>query len=84
MKKILALSLLAFLFACDNDNEGEQVCTNKLWNLTQNSGSGSYFATYGPTQNQVGTIEVNAATYDYYIDQGNVTDGSVCWEGTKD
>lgn len=82
MKRIAAALLLTFLFSCNDDNEGEQVCTNKLWNLSANSGL--YFATYGPTQNDVGTIEVTESTYNHYLEQGNVTDGSICWEGTQD
>ncbi len=83
MKKILALSLLTFLFACDNDKEGEQVCTNQLYGLTYNPNADAYFATYGQNANDVGTIQVNEQTYNHYIGQGNVNDGSVCWEGTK-
>jgi len=81
MKRIAAILFMTFLFACNDDNEGDQVCTNKLWNLSTTGGL--YFATYGPTQNDVGTIEVNEATYNHYIEMGNVTDGSICWEGTE-
>ena len=89
MKKIAALLCLSLLFSCENDKEGEQVCTNKLWNLTetcddtQDPAVCNWLATYGQTQASAHTITVNEATYDYYNGKGNVTDGSICWEGTK-
>jgi len=73
---------MAFLFSCGDDNEGEQVCTNKLWNLS--ASGGLFFATYGQSQNETGTIQVSESTYNHYIELGNVTDGSICWEGTQD
>lgn len=91
MKKIFALSLLALSFACSTDKEGEQVCTNKLYNLTETCSTNPQtgeetcirLATYGQTSASATTITVNEATYDHYITLGNVTDGSICWEGTK-
>lgn len=90
MKKIIALSCIALLFGCDNDKEGEQVCTNKLWGLTENCDDTQEppvcirLATYGQTQASATTISVNEATYDHYIALGNVTNGTICWEGTQD
>lgn len=92
MKKIIVLSCIALLFGCDNDKEGEQVCTNKLWNLSETCSNDpntgelvcNWLATYGQTQASAHTVTVNEATYDHYIALGNVTNGSICWEGTQD
>lgn len=81
MKKLLALVAFIALFACENNNDDEDTCENKVWNMSTNGGS--YFASYGPTSATAGTVVVNEATYDFYTAQGNVTDGSICWEGTK-
>lgn len=82
MKKILSIIAIALVFACQSNDDKEEGCENRLWNLVQNGEN--YLATYGPTEASAGTISVNQQTYDYYTGLGNVTDGSLCWEGTKE
>ena len=81
MKKLFALLAFTMLFACESNDDDANKCDNKVWNMSSNGGS--YFASYGPTPDTAGTVVVNQATYEFYTAQGNVTDGSQCWEGTK-
>ncbi|RZJ68767.1 MAG: hypothetical protein EOO50_00890 [Flavobacterium sp.] len=82
MKKLLALLAFAFLFSCQSNGDDEDYeCENKVWNMV--IAGEMYYATYGPTEASSGTVEVNEETYDYYTGLGNVNDGSLCWEGTK-
>jgi|GEM_PF-2894050 len=92
MRKFLVLLSIFAVIACEDEKEGEQVCTNKLWNLTEtcsnNPNTGeetcNWLATYGQTQASANTVTVDQSTYDHYVELGNVTDGSICWEGTQD
>lgn len=86
MKKILTLLAIIVLAACNSD-DGDKLtdCENRVWGLVENGSGGSttYIATYGATQATAGSIITNQSTYNYYTTRGNVTDGSLCWEGTK-
>lgn len=89
MKKLLLLSLLVLAACSDNEDEEEQVCENRLWELAKVcdpplSANCVYFATFGETEAASGTIQVTVETYDYYVSRGNVNDGSLCWEGPQD
>ncbi len=90
MKKLLLFTMMVLVFACDNDdNEEQQPCTNKLWELVatgdcQQGTECSYLATYGETEANAGTVIVDQDTYDHYAALGNVSDGSLCWEGTQE
>ena len=83
MKKILLFCAATIAFSCStSDDDEKNTCENKVWNITQNGDT--YLATYGTTQASAGTITVNETTYEYYTALGNVNDGSLCWQGTKD
>lgn len=87
MKKILFLGITSFLLSCASDTSENEVCTNKVWAMTENCNpentSCTYIASYGATQVAAGSIQVNLATYNFYSAQGNTNNGSICWEGTK-
>lgn len=84
MKKSLLLLVVILAFSCSSntDDKNEEVCENKVWNMLQVGTE--YFATYGPTEAESTSIEVNEETYDHYVALGNVTDGSICWDGTEE
>ncbi|HEU0137655.1 MAG TPA: hypothetical protein VFQ50_10220 [Flavobacterium sp.] len=88
MKKLLLLGIAAAIFSCNSDDEDREECTNRVWGMVENCNEDetecSYVATFGETQGGSGSIITNLATYEYYTGRGNTTDGSVCWEGTKD
>jgi hypothetical protein len=82
MKKILLLGIFTAFFSCSSDDEGKEDCKYKLWNLTET------LATYGETAESAGTVVINQETYDFYMEQvdnnSTVTNGTICWEGTKE
>lgn len=90
MKKLLYLLPALALFGCESESEGQQTCDNWLWNLTETCSPDpdtgeihcNWLATYGLTQATATTVQVNESTYDHYIGQGTVTNGSICWDGT--
>ncbi|HEX8563767.1 MAG TPA: hypothetical protein VF676_12385 [Flavobacterium sp.] len=92
MKKYLLYAAVALAAACDNNDEDrQQECTNRLWELTSTCSTVEpgqpencvYFATYGESEQSAGTVEVDASTFDHYTALGNPNDGSLCWEGTQ-
>lgn len=89
MRKIaFVLLILVGVFGCSENNDAQQVCTNKLWSLDRtcsppNSTNCVYFATFGETQQDAGTIQIEQVTYDYYLEKGNTSNGSICWDGPQ-
>lgn len=87
MKKLLFFGIASTLLGCTSDTSENEVCTNKVWAMVQNCNpentSCNYMATYGETQATAGSIQVNLATYNFYSAQGNTSNGSICWNGTK-
>lgn len=88
MKNVLYMALALTVMACNSDDEDREVCVNRVWSIDENCPEGDtecvYIATFGETAATAGSVITNEATYDYYTALGNTTDGSVCWEGTKE
>lgn len=89
MKKIMIAGLVMIMTACNSD-DGEPLteCPNTVWGMVENCSpdntSCTYIATYGESEETAGSIITNQATYDFYTALGNTSDGSICWDGTKD
>lgn len=89
MKKIVLFVGLFLIVACSESNEAQQICTNRLWNLSKTCQPGNatdcvYFATFGATAQAAGTIQISAETFEFYSALGNTSDGSICWDGPQD
>ena len=88
MKKLLFILFTAIIFSCSSDDDTVDPnanCDVKVWSLQ--SGDEKYSLSYGPTQNDTQSVDVNKATYDFYYElahSDNKSEGNhVCWEGFK-
>ena len=79
------LALVFISCSTEEDDQDELAnCTYEVYNLTGNcTPDCRYTITYGKSEDDLTTIEVDQKTYDYYMEVFADDEELDCWEGVK-
>ncbi|WP_290872472.1 hypothetical protein [Flavobacterium sp.] len=86
MKKITLLVFAFLVLSCSSDDDSAPTnpCEVTVFGYSSSPGENGtwiYYVTYGTSEQDQTTANVNAATYNFYSSQQG--QNFVCWEGTK-